>query len=103
MLRERCRRLRDSLLEQARFTLETAQALEDMRNKLRRVEELLTRRGRGGLMVSLGLALVALPEPVFSNIAGGMLVILGRVLQRRSSNIKDLVGALTEATQLLTR
>jgi len=100
-LMERCECLRGLLLERTRSALEVGRALESVRDELRSVEALLTRRGKGGLLVGLGLACLALPEPVLSNIAGATLVALGRVLQRRSSSIKDLVEALKEVTWFL--
>jgi len=95
-LMERCECLRGLLLERARSAFEVGRALEGVRGELRGVEALLTRHGKGGLLVGLGLACLALPEPVFSNITGATLVALGRVLQRRGSSIKDLIEALRE-------
>jgi len=79
------------------------QAVEDLRGDLKRVRALLTtRNGKGGLLVSLGLACLAFPEPAFSNIAGATLIALGRLLERRGASIKDLAEAFKEVRSILS-
>ena len=92
----RCKCLREVLLGQVQSALEVRRALEDARSELKDVKALLTGRGKGGLMVGLGLACLAFPEPVFSNITGATLIALGRVFQRSNSSLKDLVRAFKE-------
>ena len=68
---------------------------------MKNVKALLTRDGKGGLLIGLGFAFIAFPEPLFSNITGAALVSLGRAFQRRGSSIKDLAEALEEVTRFL--
>lgn len=100
-LGERCKCLKDVVLARALSKLEVERALEDARRGLKSVEAILKRNDKGGLLASLGLTLISFPEPVFSNIAGTTLVVLGLALRKRSLSVKNLVEALREATQLL--
>ena len=100
---ERRKRLEDVALTRAQAMCNVKQAVEDLRGDLKRVRALLTtRNSKGGLLVSLGLACLAFPEPVFSNIAGAALIALGRLLERRGASIKDLAEALKEVRSILS-
>jgi len=95
------KRLKDAVLARVLSALDARRALEGLRSDVKNVEALLTRDGKGGLLIGLGLAFIAFPEPLFSNITGATLVALGRTFQRRSSSIKDLAEALEEVTRFL--
>jgi len=96
------RSLKDEVLARIRSTLDARRALEDLRSDVKNMKALLTRNSKGGPLIGLGLALIAFPEPLFSNITGAALVALGRAFQRRSSSIKDLAEALEEVTRFLS-
>jgi hypothetical protein len=97
------KRLKDVALTRAQAMYDIKQAVEDLRGDLKRVRALLTtRNSKGGLLVSLGLACLAFPEPVVSNIAGAALIALGRLLERRGASIKDLAEAFKEARSILS-
>ena len=93
--------LKDAASARALSVLDARRALEDLRGDVKNVKALLTRDGKGGLLIGLGLAFIAFPEPLFSNITGATLVALGRAFQRRSSSIEDLAEALREITRFL--
>jgi len=95
------KRLKDAVLARALSVLDARRALEDLRSDVKNLKALLTRDGKGDLLIGLGLAFIAFPEPLFSNITGAALVALGRAFQRRSSNIEDLAEALREVTRFL--
>lgn len=95
--------LEDVALTRTQAMYDLKQVVEDLRGDLKRVEFLLTtRNSKGGLLVSLGLACLAFPEPVFSNIAGATLIALGHLLERRGASIKDLAEALKEVRSILS-
>ena len=63
----------------------------------RRVRALLMKKySKGGLLVKLGVACLVFPEPIgFSDVIGGVLIALGRGLER-SSHLEDLAEAIRE-------
>ena len=99
---KRYERLKDLALARAQAMRDVERAIEEVRGELKDVKALLTKRcSKGGLLVSLGLACLAFPEPVFSNAAGAALIALGRLLERRTAGLEDLAEALREVRSVL--
>jgi len=58
---------------------------------------LMKRYSRGGLLVKFGVACLVFPEPTgLSDVVGGVLIALGRGLDKGSLHVEDLAEAVRE-------
>lgn len=79
--------------------LDVAHSVREMVDELVNIKELLVSRNKKGkMLVKLGLACLAFPEPIASNIAGGVLLALGCCMgkTKKSIDIRDVVEAVRE-------
>lgn len=60
-------------------------------------------REKHGKLMKLGLTCLALPEPVVSNVIGGMLLTVGYFMSKgtRGGSLGDMVEAVKELRRLL--
>jgi hypothetical protein len=77
---------------------EVLRGVEGVAEDSTRVKAFLMKKySKGGLLVKLGVACLVFPEPIgFSDVIGGVLIALGRGLERRSSYLEDLAEAIRE-------
>lgn len=85
-------------------SLDVARSVKEVVEELVSVKKLLVDERRGcGKLMKLGLACLAFPEPVISNITGSMLLTLGYCMNKagRSSNLRDMLKAIRELRHFL--
>lgn len=64
---------------------------------------LISKRNRCNKLMKLGLACLAFPEPIVSNIIGGVLLTLGYCVEKakKDGNLMDMVEAVRELKRLI--
>lgn len=85
--------------------LDVAHSMKGVVKELVNIKRLLMGKSkRSNTLVKLGLACLAFPEPLASNIAGGMLVTLGYCMGkvRKGNNLRDMLEAVRELRYLIS-
>lgn len=84
--------------------LDVARNMKEMVEEMVAVKGSLINRHKGSnVLIKIGLACLAFPEPILSNIAGGLLVALGHYIEKKGGgNLKDLLEAVRELRSFLT-
>jgi hypothetical protein len=87
-----------SLKELVGTRAEVLRCLGDVTKDSRSAKVLLMKKyGKGCLLVKLGVACLVFPEPIgFSDVIGGVLIALGRSLEKRSLCLEDFVEVIRE-------
>lgn len=84
-------------LDVARSVRETVEVLVSSKDLV------VCRRNRGDLLIKMGLACLAFPEPIVSNIVGGSLLALGYCVKRakKGCHLEGALEALRELRRFL--
>ncbi|MEM0233258.1 MAG: hypothetical protein QXP47_03150 [Candidatus Nezhaarchaeales archaeon] len=85
--------------------LDVARNMKEVIEELVAIKRSLIRRHQGSnMLIKLGLACLAFPEPLISNIIGGTLVTLGYYVEkaRGCNDLKGLLEAVRELKPFLT-
>ncbi|MEM4468952.1 MAG: hypothetical protein QXS32_07815 [Candidatus Nezhaarchaeales archaeon] len=83
--------------------LDAARSLKEAFEEMVAVKRSLISKRKGSKLMKVGLACIAFPEPILSNIVGGLLVALGCWMRgREGGNLKDMLEAVRELRSFLT-
>ncbi|MEM4576362.1 MAG: hypothetical protein QW701_02725 [Candidatus Nezhaarchaeales archaeon] len=85
--------------------LDIARSIRGAVEELVKIKDLVTsKRNSGNMLIKMGIACLAFPEPIVSNIVGGSLVALGYCIKRAKKGcyLEGAFEALRELRRFLT-